>query len=375
MGRVNFLKQIKEDGRWRLISIPRKPNGRFNWKALPEGRYFIEWYEAGKRKRQAAGHTVSQVREAARRKKHDLEAKELGVKSFETPEKTTKEIPLHSAKKEYLRIVEGLKKPNTLRKYRAVLNRFVEFLPDKSTAQSISNEDLDGFMVHLKQGRGLSNNTVIHNMVIVAQFLKKQGRGGLTRNLDMPTKITRLAEEYTDEELRKFFSECDVREHTLFLTFLLTGFREQEVVYLFWSDINFNLSTIRVKAKPDHQFFPKRWEEREVPVRSQLIDELKRHERLYRSPFVFPSPRGNRELHMLDKAKDIAAAASLVSKSFNLKKFRSTFATRMLRAGFDVRTVQYWMGHKSLETTMRYLSPATNIRERLENLSGIFDEI
>jgi hypothetical protein len=30
--------------------------------------------------------------------------------------------------------------------------------------------------------------------------------------------------------------------------------------------------------------------------------------------------------------------------------FRLTYATRMLRSGFDVRTVQYWMGHKSLET-------------------------
>jgi site-specific recombinase XerD len=27
----------------------------------------------------------------------------------------------------------------------------------------------------------------------------------------------------------------------------------------------------------------------------------------------------------------------------------------MLRRGFDVRTVQHWMGHKSLETTMHYL--------------------
>jgi len=53
---------------------------------------------------------------------------------------------------------------------------------------------------------------------------------------------------------------------------------------------------------------------------------------------------------------------------FNLKTFRSTYATRMLRAGFDVRTVQHWMGHKSLETTMRYLVPATDVHERLDEL-------
>ncbi len=41
----------------------------------------------------------------------------------------------------------------------------------------------------------------------------------------------------------------------------------------------------------------------------------------------------------------------------------------MLRAGFDVRTVQHWMGHKSLETTMRYLVPATDIHGRLDQIT------
>jgi len=40
----------------------------------------------------------------------------------------------------------------------------------------------------------------------------------------------------------------------------------------------------------------------------------------------------------------------------------------MLRAGFDVRTVQHWMGPKSLETTMRYLVPATDVHTRLDQL-------
>jgi len=70
---------------------------------------------------------------------------------------------------------------------------------------------------------------------------------------------------------------------------------------------------------------------------------------------VFPSPRGNRELHLLDKCKAVAERAKLSPAHFHLRKFRATYATRMLRSGFDVRTVQHWMGHKSLETTMRYL--------------------
>jgi len=71
---------------------------------------------------------------------------------------------------------------------------------------------------------------------------------------------------------------------------------------------------------------------------------------------------------MLDKCKAVAERAGLEPEQFDLRKFRSTYATRMLRAGFDVRTVQHWMGHKSLETTMRYLAPAKDVHEKLDRV-------
>src|SRR5580698_8647987 len=74
----------------------------------------------------------------------------------------------------------------------------------------------------------------------------------------------------------------------------------------------------------------------------------------------------NREQNMLLRCKEVAGRAGLDPTKFDIKTFRSTYATRMLRAGFDVRTVQHWMGHKSLETTMRYLVPATEVHDRLD---------
>jgi site-specific recombinase XerD len=71
---------------------------------------------------------------------------------------------------------------------------------------------------------------------------------------------------------------------------------------------------------------------------------------------------------MLLRCKAIAKRAELDETKFDLKTFRSTYATRMLRAGFDVRTVQHWMGHRSLETTMRYLAPATDVHDRLDKV-------
>jgi integrase len=95
----------------------------------------------------------------------------------------------------------------------------------------------------------------------------------------------------------------------LFATFLLTGFREQEVMFLRWSDVNFELRTVRVTSKPELGFYPKRWEDREIPAPVELIEELRKHMHRPNCQFVFPSPTGNREQHMLDHCKSIAKRA------------------------------------------------------------------
>jgi integrase/recombinase XerD len=55
---------------------------------------------------------------------------------------------------------------------------------------------------------------------------------------------------------------------------------------------------------------------------------------------------------------------------FWLHKFRSTFATRCLWAGVDLRTVQQWLGHSDIESTMRYLKPARNqaVQEKVNDI-------
>ena len=369
MSRVNIVKRIKSDGRWKMLSIPRNPKGNYDWNALPEGRYYVEWYLGGTRRREGAGVTAAQALEAQRRKRHELEGRQLGVPGFETAGEATKRPPLHIAITQYLEQIDALKKPNTHRKYEAVLNRFGEFFRDRSSIDAISGEDLTRFVVALKRDHKLGANTVLHNAVIVAQFLKRHGRNGITRELQLPERITSLPKEYREEDLGRFFAACFDSERVLFSTFLLTGFREQEVMYLFWGDVNLQLRTVRVTAKPELGFYPKRWEERQVPAPAELIAELQKHTRRPNSQFVFPSPAGNREQHMLDRCKAVAKRAGLDPAKFDLKTFRSTYATRMLRHGFDVRTVQHWMGHKSLETTMRYLVPATDVHGKLDQVT------
>jgi len=70
--------------------------------ALPHGLYLLAWYAGGKRRRESAGVTAAQALEAQRRKKHQIEGRELGLPGFEQAGETVKKPPLHVAVKKYL---------------------------------------------------------------------------------------------------------------------------------------------------------------------------------------------------------------------------------------------------------------------------------
>ena len=256
MARVNIVKRIKVSGRWIMRSIPRKRSGGWDWNALPDGRYYVEWYEQGARKREPAGTTVAQALEVQRRRRYLIEGQALGLAASAPTAVVNPERPLRPLVARHLDQIQTLKKPNTHRKYAAVLDRFCDYFPDR-TFESLSFEELNDFVVHLKK-RGMEANTVLHNVVIIAQFFKRNGRGGIMRELQLPERSIPLAREYRDADLQKFFAVCDERERTLFSTFLMTGFRQQEVMYLFWNDVNLDLRTVRVTAKRDLGFAPKR---------------------------------------------------------------------------------------------------------------------
>jgi integrase len=178
---------------------------------------------------------------------------------------------------------------------------------------------------------------------------------------------------YEQDELDKLFKAGDADERLWYEFFLMTGMREQEVMYTYWSDVNLAHATVRVSHKADRGWTPKAYKEREIPIPAKLVKSLKAWKAKSNKAcnLVFSTAGCNPKLDFLDCLKAVAERAKLDEDNFWLHKFRATFATRCLWAGVDLRTVQQWLGHSDMESTMRYLKPSRSQQTR-EKVNEIF---
>ena len=130
---------------------------------------------------------------------------------------------------------------------------------------------------------------------------------------DWPRFTEEEPEIYEQEELDKLFAKCDAEERLWYEFFLMTGMREQEVMYTYWSDVNLAASTVRVSHKPDRGWTPKAYKEREIPIPAKLVKSLKawKAKSDKTCSLVFPTAGCNPKLDFLDGLKVVAERAKL----------------------------------------------------------------
>jgi len=273
---------------------------------------------------------------------------------------------------EYLEETRITKKPRTFAAYSTALGYFVESCP-KIYLADIDRKDALGFCAFLRDKKQQAPRSVYNKFESLMTFLKANSIRGLVGKNDWPRYVEEEPEIYSKAELKTFFAACDPEERLWFEFFLMTGEREQEVMYTYWSDIKFGESTVRVTHKPDRGWTPKTYKEREIPVPAKLLKGLKgwKPKSDQTCMLVFPTAGCNPKLDFLDRCKAIAKRAGLNPDDFWLHKFRATFGTWALWAGVDLRTVQQWLGHSDMESTMRYLKPSRSQQMR-EKVSEIF---
>lgn len=379
--RVNLIKKIKLGTIWTFAPVVPEANGRLKDKVRvkgevevhPEGSYYIEWWESGRRRREAT--TREDAIECARHKSVELRAIRAGlIAAPELPPAASDKTPIDDAIKDYLKYIKMQRKKRTYLTYRYTLDVLLRVSYKKKYAEDATRQDAIDFMTHCYE-QGLGARTVYDKLVTVLQLFKRHGREKLLEKGDWPSYVDTIRPIYEPEELTAMFKVATEDEADMLKFILGSGFRDQEIRYVEYLDLDFRHDLVRVTAKTEWDFTPKNWEERVVPLPHALMKRLKaRKERKQGRPhdLIFGNTKGRPDSEMDTVVKRLAERAKLncgrcvtehgnkcvegpYCMNFFLHKFRHTFATNHLRDGVDIRTVQSWLGHRDIKSTMVYL--------------------
>ena len=179
---------------------------------------------------------------------------------------------------------------------------------------------------------------------------------------------------YNPGELAKMYAAANLDEADL-LTFLLcTGAREQEAQFVCWPDMDLVRKTYTVTEHLDLGYKPKDKEEGTLPIPDLLVDRLAdRWVRYPRTRLIFPGKNGKPNGHALRLVKRLAlragvncglcvnkgglsCAAHPVCRNVLLYKMRKTFASTLHHNGLPGQTLQRYLRHSDLSTTLAYIA-------------------
>jgi integrase len=279
------------------------------------------------------------------------------------------------------------KSPATAQNYQFILTEFQEQLPASVRfIDQISGSVLDAHIRYL-ESKEAAPKTVHNKLMVVSFMLKAAGVPSPSKMVELPVVEDEIAEPYGKDELKKLFAKMDDEDFIRYTFFLDTGCREKEVAHAQWADIKngkytVRQKTFRTKVGKEKRFTPKSHEAREIPLTRELQDLLAKRQKKSDSPWLFPNNWGDPEGHFLRKFKSVAKAAGLncgdcettisegryqkhqveascltrpVCEKHYLHRLRKTCATFWHDSGIPLRTIQIWLGHKSLVTTQKYL--------------------
>ncbi|MBT4497885.1 MAG: site-specific integrase, partial [Gemmatimonadetes bacterium] len=151
------------------------------------------------------------------------------------------------------------------------------------------------------------------------------------------------------DEISRLLQEIPKRLKAMVACGVFAGLRSGELFHLRWEDCNFKTKEITVVSRYDHQ--TKNYKSRRIPM-EELVEVLKNHEKTT-SPYVFPNEEGGPYRDIRNALKSAAERAG-IKGGLTMHQLRHAFCSHALMQGIDPRTVQKWMGHKSLNTTLLY---------------------
>ena len=246
------------------------------------------------------------------------------------------------------------------------LTKYFHGAPDQLSARQVQD-----YLLYLMLERKLHWNTV-NSICSGLTFFSSQTLKRPDVALALPLRRTpsQLPEILSAKELEALFAAADNLQHrALLMTAYGGGLRVSEVIKLRPCDIDSQPMMIRVAAG-------KRAKDRYTLLSVRLLEELRAYWRAYRPrTWLFPARRSDKHFDD-DKARHVfnhAKAKVGIRKAGSIHLLRHCFATHLLEAGVDLRTIQILMGHSSIDSTVWYLHLTRKKLDATQNPLDLLD--
>jgi integrase/recombinase XerD len=241
----------------------------------------------------------------------------------------------------------------TTRSYILAVRQFAQHFgksPDK-----LGPSELRSYQAYLLKERKLAVGTVVARVAALRFFfVRTLKRYQFREDLPYPKKQRRLPTVLSLQEVAQLINAAgNLLQRALLMTLYGTGMRRTEVSRLKIRDIDSQRMIIRVERG-------KGGVSRDLPLSPALLETLREYWRWKRPrTYLFPAQQRSKEGPICDKTVWYACAEAArhagITKHVTPHSLRHSWATHLLEAGTDLRTIQMLLGHVDLETTAKYL--------------------
>jgi integrase/recombinase XerD len=244
---------------------------------------------------------------------------------------------------------------NTVRTYISAVEEFAAYF--RKRPDHLGPEHIRAYQVHLFRDRKLSPGTVEQRGAALRFFfVKTLRRPYLPDHIPFPKRPRRLPTVLSQDEVARLIdSASNLMHRTILMTLYSTGLRRAELCALKVVDIDSERMVIHVRQG-------KGGRDRDVLLSPKLLETLREYWRWMKPrTYLFPGMVNNWRADVPINHKVVwvavkeAAQRAGIAKRVSPHTLRHSFATHMLEAGADLRTIQVLLGHAKLADTTVYL--------------------
>jgi site-specific recombinase XerD len=257
------------------------------------------------------------------------------------------------------RLLEELQRRNysseTIRLYVSAVKDFAGYFG--RSPERLGPKEIREYQTYLLKERKLAPRTVkARTSALRFLYVQTLKRPYMLEHLPIPKVPLKLPTVLTQEEVQRIIESAEHLMHrTILMTLYSTGMRRAELCRLKVSDIDSERKVIHIRVGKGSK-------DRDVPLSPTLLETLREYWRWMKpKTWLFPGyVRGWRaDVPMTDKVVWYACKQAVkragITKRVSPHTFRHSYATHLLEAGADLRTIQYLLGHAEIKHTIVYL--------------------